>query len=106
MRETRMTWGMVLATALFAAVVPLSAQLADTALSFEVASIKPRKPNTDGINIQGAVNGRFNAENVTLKELVRFSYGLNDIQIAGGPDWLNADRFDVSAKPEGPVNPE
>ena len=100
-------WGIALATALSATVVPLGAQLADTAAPpFEAASIKPSGPNIEGTTIQGDPNGRLNAQNVTLKDLIRFAYQLRDFQIVGGPKWLDADRFDIVAKPEGRAQPE
>lgn len=39
--------------------------------------------------------------NVTAGMLIRFAYDLPDFQISGGPNWLNADRFDLVAKAEG-----
>jgi uncharacterized protein (TIGR03435 family) len=99
-------WGIALATALSAKVVPVGAQQADTALSFEVASIKPSKPNSDGTNIQSDPNGTLNVENATLKDLIRFCYRLRDDQIMGGPKWMDADRFDIAAKPESRSQPE
>jgi uncharacterized protein (TIGR03435 family) len=31
----------------------------------------------------------------TLQMLIQSAYDLQDFQIAGGPKWLNSDRFDV-----------
>jgi uncharacterized protein (TIGR03435 family) len=44
--------------------------------------------------------GRFTATNVTLRQLIRFAYHLQDSQVSGGPTWIAADRFDVVAKAE------
>ena len=82
--------------------------------SFEVASIKV---NTIGNEQAGPQNpqpgGRVTLTNRTLRFLVQFAYSpfespLHDFQIVGGPDWVDRDRFDITAKmPGDPVpNPE
>jgi uncharacterized protein (TIGR03435 family) len=68
--------------------------------SFDVASIKPHDPATPGTRIQ-ASPGRFTAVNITLRQLIQAAYQVQGVQIAGGPNWLNADRFDIEAKAEG-----
>jgi uncharacterized protein (TIGR03435 family) len=45
--------------------------------------------------------GRFVATNVTLRQLIRNAYQLQDFQISGGPSWLDTERFDVVAKADG-----
>jgi bla regulator protein BlaR1 len=47
----------------------------------------------------------FLAANVTMSALIREAYGIQANQIAGGPDWLNTDRFDVEAKLDKPQTP-
>ena len=42
--------------------------------------------------------GRFTATNVTLRALIIGAYSLQESQLSGGPDWLDKDRFDISAK--------
>jgi uncharacterized protein (TIGR03435 family) len=45
--------------------------------------------------------GRVDWSNVSLRDIIRVAYALKDYQISG-PDWLNAERYDVLAKvPEG-----
>jgi bla regulator protein blaR1 len=69
---------------------------------FEVASVKMNKSGMAGkVSIQTLPGGRFNAENVTLRQLIRNAYMLQDVQIAGGPKWLDDDRFDIVAKAAG-----
>ncbi len=46
--------------------------------------------------------GRFAAPWVTVRDLVRVAYGVNEVQVAGGPDWVAPDRFDV----EGITRPD
>jgi uncharacterized protein (TIGR03435 family) len=33
-----------------------------------------------------------------LRMLIRTSYGVQDSQIVGGPEWMNVDRFDIGAR--------
>jgi uncharacterized protein (TIGR03435 family) len=72
--------------------------------SFEVASIKPSNPNPTGP--LGATPmvlpalGRLTATNVTLRMLVITAFQKQPFQVAGGPPWQNADKFDINAKAE------
>ena len=75
---------------------------------FEVASVKPNKSGEGFIRFGLQPGGRFTAQNVPARELIRFAYNVQPFQIEGGPNWLNSDRFDVTAKAEGdfpPVGP-
>jgi uncharacterized protein (TIGR03435 family) len=78
---------------------------------FEVASIRP---NT-GEPRRGTANpftflpgGRFTAINVTLVDMIVRVYPTRRIQMQGGPEWIDSDRFDIVAKAdedEGEVKP-
>src|SRR5215471_17926969 len=68
---------------------------------FEVASVKPSMSVTVSSNRTVAPGGRLTVTNATLKSLIQWSYGLPAFQISGGPGWLDSDRFDIEAKPEG-----
>ena len=70
---------------------------APPALSFEVASIKPNNSG-DGRVLLGNQPGRFTATNVTVRQLIRNAYQLQDFQITGGPGWLASDHYDIVAK--------
>ncbi len=77
------------------------AALAQTAAipRFDVASIRPvpamaREP----IDFRIQPGGRLTITNLTLKIMVREAFGVKNYQIAGGPVWLDTDRFDVVAK--------
>src|SRR5204863_297355 len=52
-----------------------------------------------------APGGPFAATNVPIRSLIRFAYQLQDFQIVGGPNWIGADRFDITANAEGDVKP-
>lgn len=71
--------------------------------AFEVASVKPNK-STDmfkGVQVQP---GSFIVTNLTLRELIGVAYEipppLRKARMSGGPNWIDADRFDIVAKAE------
>ena len=66
--------------------------------SFEVASIKPSRPDYQGYDWNGGVD-RVSIKNYTLRRLIRTAYGLkSDSQVLGGPDWIGKQAFDIEAK--------
>jgi len=73
--------------------------------AFDVASVKPAPPPTDGrlmVMMSGGPEdpndrGRVNWVNVSLRDILRVAYGLRDYQITG-PDWMNSTRFNIEAK--------
>jgi uncharacterized protein (TIGR03435 family) len=68
---------------------------------FEVASVRANKSGPPVVYRDPFVvapGGRFTATNVTLADLIIFSYHVPQIQIQGGPRWFTSDRFDVIAK--------
>ena len=70
--------------------------------AFEVASIRPvvGEPPLAG----GAAPDRFEDPDTTLHFMIRVAYDLFDYQVVGGPEWLDAKRWAVSAKAPGPMN--
>jgi uncharacterized protein (TIGR03435 family) len=70
--------------------------------SFEVASVRPAPPEADpnGGFWSYAGIGRFTATHVSLAVLIQLAYGIDDIQIANKPGWLETNLYDVEAKPE------
>jgi len=65
--------------------------------AFDAASIKAPDPNGIGaIDIRIYPN-RFVATTVTLSQLIEYAYGIQSREIAGGPDWVRVERFDVTA---------
>lgn len=69
-------------------------------LTFEVASIKPSAPDARGIMFQSLPGGGVRVTGFTLKMLLAMAYDVRDFQIAGGPGWINTDRYDILAKSE------
>jgi uncharacterized protein (TIGR03435 family) len=70
-----------------------------SALTFEVATIKPAAPSPDGhTHINYPPDDRFSAINVTLLNLMQWAYSMPEKQILDGPSWLGETRFDIQAK--------
>lgn len=68
--------------------------------SFEVATIKPSKPDEPGKAFLVRGN-RFKTINTTLSELISFAYGVHPKQVIGAPAWAGTDKFDIDAQPDG-----
>ena len=66
---------------------------------YEVASIKPAKPDAEGMQLNNLPDG-FNGVNVTVMTLIQSAFGIfNDKdRISGAAGWLSSERFDVDAK--------
>ena len=72
---------------------------------FEVASVKVNKSGERLMQLS-MPPGRLIAVNVPLRQLIQFSYRLQDYQMVGGPDWQMTERFDINAKAETDASPE
>jgi uncharacterized protein (TIGR03435 family) len=83
---------------------PPKAMAADASPSFDVASIKPSQPDRPGKAF--TVRGRqFATINTTLTDLISFAYGIHAKQIAGAPAWVDTEKYDLTAQPEGDGQP-
>jgi len=82
-------------------VVPM-AKDADPA--YEVATIKPTKPDERGkmLTIEGE---QIRIVNFSLAELISFAYEIHTRQLVGAPAWVDTDKFDIDAKPDTPGAP-
>jgi len=67
---------------------------------FEVASIKPSDPQSTGAAMRYMPGGRVEISGMTIQNLIQLMYGVRSYQISGAPKWLDADKYDISAKPE------
>lgn len=77
---------------------PLQAQSPTT---FEVASIRPNKSGAPGSETDTSP-GRVSVINATPLSLLLRAFGVSAFQIAGAPDWVRTERYDVVATvPEG-----
>ncbi len=75
---------------------------AAAAPSFEAASIKPSSPDATSSGVD-TDTGLLRIQNQPLRGLIRIAYGVNDAQVTGGPKWVEADRFDIAGKADGPA---
>jgi uncharacterized protein (TIGR03435 family) len=77
----------------------LVAQVVDTRPAFEVASLKADKSTTGVDRIQRS-GGSLIIVNVSLKRLIGMAYGVEEGRdyLFKGPDWIDAENFDISAK--------
>lgn len=75
-------------------------------LSFEVVSIKANKSGDFPAPIATSPGGRFTATNVPARALILYAYQMLGFQLDGGPSWLGADRFDITAKAQDEASPE
>jgi len=73
---------------------------ANASPSFEVATIKPTKPDEQrkAFLVRGR---RFQTINVSLNEMISFAYGVHAKQVMGAPSWAETDKFDIDAQPDG-----
>lgn len=78
--------------------------LANSDPSFEVATVKLSPPDsrTMGMRMQGSI---FSVMNLTLANMMPFSYDTNIHQIVGAPAWFSTERFDITGKPDGEGQP-
>jgi uncharacterized protein (TIGR03435 family) len=81
----------------------LAQQVASTTVvekppSFEVASIKPSRPDDTSQDWDDSP-GRLSIENYTLRQMIQSAYGLkSESQVLGGPKWIDKEHFDITAK--------
>src|SRR4051812_44747970 len=97
--------GIIVAAAF--AVIPLLSQSHPTAKpSFEVISIKPSAPLGNGaVRIGGGARGdRYTMQAANLRMMLQQGYQrastgapLPQLQIIGGPNWIDSDRWDIQA---------
>ena len=84
---------------------PLAAQQPPSA-AFEVVSVKPRTSDDGRWTLTMQPGGRLVAINVPLRLVIRTAFNVQNDQIVGVPDWLDADRFDINAKAPDDIRPD
>lgn len=65
---------------------------------FEVASVKPTATQDGSFTSNFPPGGGFSTRNVTVHNLLRSAYGVQDYQISGGPGWMDSTGFDIQAR--------
>jgi uncharacterized protein (TIGR03435 family) len=70
---------------------------AQSAPAFEVASIRPNTSGDRRMGTHSLPGGRVTITNLPLRSMIRTAYGANDLEVIGGPDWIDRDHWDVLA---------
>ena len=96
---------MIRVALMFAFVVSLTDVSAQSPVpAFEVASVRPNNsddPPSLGLPPGGAVV----ATNVPLQNIIVNAYGVPPFRVVGAPDWIERERFDITAKPPAGSDP-
>jgi uncharacterized protein (TIGR03435 family) len=66
--------------------------------AFEVASIKLNLTDSHTSSAGTDPGGKFNATNLSLKDLIAYAYGVRDSQITGVPRELEIPKYDIVAR--------
>jgi uncharacterized protein (TIGR03435 family) len=66
--------------------------------TFEVASVKVNTSGDGSAMFPNLRNGRVQATNATMHQILQVAWGLSSPQISG-PSWIDSDRYDIDAKP-------
>lgn len=82
----------------------LAPMAADANPAFEVATIKPTRPDEHGPRYDFRGH-RFSVIHASLSDLIKFSYGLQQSQIAKAQDWVDSESYDISAEPDAEGEP-
>lgn len=103
---SRHTAGMALLAVgmcLAAAGAPSAQAPAPAAAGFDVASVKP---NNDGgpSSVRVTPGGMLSVTNNNLRNIIRNAWNITNDQIVGGPDWIDSERFDITAKASRPFS--
>jgi uncharacterized protein (TIGR03435 family) len=73
--------------------------------AFAVVSIRKNDAGGDESYSRLQPGGRIVIVNQTVRTLILFSYALQPQRLAGGPEWLDRDRFDIIAQAESEIPP-
>jgi uncharacterized protein (TIGR03435 family) len=78
--------------------VPWLAALFAQAPAFEVVSLRLNTSGDTNSGFSIRPGGTLVANNVPVRMLISAAYRLQPSQLAGGPDWLSTDRYDLVAR--------
>jgi uncharacterized protein (TIGR03435 family) len=88
--------------------IPAFGQSTEPATKFEAATISISPPQSTSRLARGPYlrNGRWEMRLATMVDLIAAAYNVDDDKVAGGPSWLELDRFDIAAKVNGKPSAE
>ena len=95
-------WITALAAASISATA-VSGQSLPKTLRFDVAAIRRSDPAETRARMNVDPGGTLVVVNQPLHRLIAYAYDIWNVQLAGGPGWVNTDRYDITAKasPDG-----
>jgi len=74
-------------------------------LVYEVVSVRPSAPGAPEGQVDSLPGGLgYNAERITVKDMLAVMYRIPYRQIVGGPEWLGSEKFDVLARADRPYS--
>jgi uncharacterized protein (TIGR03435 family) len=74
--------------------------------AFEVASIKVNASGSENFGFTARPGGVMVATNVSTRQIVTYSYSMQNSRVEGGPDWLDTVRYDITAKASEAARPD
>jgi uncharacterized protein (TIGR03435 family) len=77
------------------------AQAPAPAPTFDVSSVKPNKDGGPS-SVRVTPGGMLSVTNNTLRNIIRNAWNITNDQIVGGPEWIDTERFDITAKASKP----
>jgi uncharacterized protein (TIGR03435 family) len=91
----------ILALALFHVARALG-QTPATPPAFEVAAVKVSH-EPPGSTASKSTPGSLWMRGMTLRACIAMAYGVKELQVVGGPKWLDSERYDIDAKASSPA---
>jgi uncharacterized protein (TIGR03435 family) len=77
---------------------PLKLMAPDATPEFEVATIKPSKPD-ERTSFLVNRSGMLNATNTSVSDMIKFAYDLHSRQVKG-PAWIETEKYAITGKPD------
>ena len=67
-------------------------------MRFEVASIRPSANRASEADYLFLPGGQFRADSATVHDLILAAYDAASFRVAGGPEWVRSERYDVQTR--------
>jgi uncharacterized protein (TIGR03435 family) len=80
------------------ATAPITAKSPDAALAIADMHSSPNSFHFTFLRVTPPAKGRYVMHQATLLDMVVSAYGVEPNNVAGGPSWIDFDRFDVTAQ--------
>jgi uncharacterized protein (TIGR03435 family) len=87
--------GLYVAAVLLTFAARLAAQQSLSQTAFEVASVKRNQSGETRVERGLQPGGRYVATNISVRMLIMGAYRLLEFRLAGGPGWIDSERYDI-----------